>query len=330
VKSLGTISVEEGYHGMGQIYPIGYAACHSSLPSLRRPGMTTAFTTTIRRGHSGPLFEITCSDDPDFKLTANNASKVWSQLKAKWLALEDGAKEAVDGHNDDDPAAKKKSAVSGPRKIGLSHPDIRRAIECLPDATKCRNYKFVFRSNLKEKEGWTPEKAFKRSLRVRSDKKKSDKKKSPKKDKKKKKKSPKKAAAAAAAAAAQSHSALSIHSIVPVANAVAAHPMSSGHCVPSGDPKQNVIVIEDSPSGSVSVGAVDQRPSIAFVARQSAASNEVIDLCGGSEPDAADYREPKKSRKRKHPSAEDGALGAPSNVVDDDLPTKKRKIEGPH
>merc|ERR1719334_670518 len=90
IKNLGTICLEKGYHGPGTIFPVGYAVCHAGLPSFKRPGKTCIFTTTIKRGVSGPMFEVTCSDDHEFKLNGKTASNVWSQLKAMWLELEDG------------------------------------------------------------------------------------------------------------------------------------------------------------------------------------------------------------------------------------------------
>merc|ERR1719273_644584 len=65
---------------------------------------------------------------------------------------------------------KKKPKVNGRKQIGLSHEDIKRVIECMPNAAKCQNYKFQFRRHVRkaEEEGWTPQKIFKRSLRKKS------------------------------------------------------------------------------------------------------------------------------------------------------------------
>merc|ERR1712228_330634 len=81
------------------------------------------------------------------------------------------------------PPKKQKTSghgISGPQKIGLAHQDIKRVIECLPNALKCVNYKFKFRTD--SDHTLTSKKAFKKTLKI-SKKDKKDKKKE-KKDKK--------------------------------------------------------------------------------------------------------------------------------------------------
>eukprot|EP00483_Globobulimina_turgida_P001645 UN01647 len=100
VTNLGEICIEKGYHATSYIYPVGYKCVIANLPSLKRPGATTTFTTVIKKGDgSGPLFEITCSDDPDFKLCAKSPSKVWGQLKQYWIELEDDDKDNKNTNN---------------------------------------------------------------------------------------------------------------------------------------------------------------------------------------------------------------------------------------
>merc|ERR1712048_1378240 len=180
IKNLGEVSTENKFHNTSNIFPVGYKCLISSLPSLKRPGKTTVYITTIQKGPAGPIFEITCTDDKEFKLTASNSSNVWKQLQKKWLELED-SKDASPKNNDQkeneappstapivatsnaivnatttsipvkgkkSPNNSPKSKISGPQKIGLSHPDIKRAIECLPSAIKCTNYKFKYRTNM--------------------------------------------------------------------------------------------------------------------------------------------------------------------------------------
>jgi len=339
IKSLGTISLEDGYHGLGNIYPIGYTACHGNLPSIKRPGQVAVFTTTIERGVNGPVFVIKCSDDPEFKLTAKNASNVWAQLNGIWQDLKEGAAEhdqrmadAVLNHKSPEkPKAssvgtsspgdksstsspRRKNKMSGPRKIGLSHPDIRRVIECMPKASKCTNYRFVYRTRFNEKEDWTPKRCFDRTFEAeekkRSKKKKRSKSKSPKKSKKAKK---------GMGSPTVINNINNVNQICIVNNITTTHPMVHPMSSPMGsgaghqphpmssasDGKKDVIVIEDSPSQSV--GA--QRVSPSKVEGDDAVSD-------------TESKDAKKSRKRKHPSLEENALS------DGDLPTKKRKISG--
>jgi len=383
IKSLGTICLDQGYHGLNVISPIGYTVCHSKLPSFKRPGKDTVFTTTIKRGVDGPCFEVTCSDDTEFKVQGRTASGVWTDLQRMWLELEDGTNEhnqkmtdailnhksptaspqksgTGDGNGDKStsstPSKKKVATVSGPRKIGLAHPDIKRMIECMPNAKNCKNYRWKYRTKFEENERWTPKKAFDRTFKRDKDgekKRKRSKSKSPHKHKKRKKtKSPTKIInnvnnvniiciennistinnipgvnAMSNAAAAPSSS--GIPNMQPNVGHHP-HPMSS-----SSDPKNNVIVIEDSPSVSASVPArvvsvspqksdaisgTLNRVNLDLPSRSQSTLSEVIDLCESDN----ESKDAKKSRKRKHPSGEE--MGGGSD--DSDMPTKKRKVEG--
>jgi len=207
VTKLGEICTEDGYHAPSYIYPVGYTCCNALLPSLKRPGQTTTFTTVILKGEKGPLFEVTCSDDRDFKLSAKNPSKVWGQLKQMFLDVEQPGVDAsataaaADGQPDKtgdnesnaSTPTKKKGAsghgVSGPQKIGLAHPDVKRIIECLPNALGCSKYKFRYRSD--GDKALSPKKAFKKTLKIRKES--SPKKKSPKKLEKERKQKAKEA-----------------------------------------------------------------------------------------------------------------------------------------
>ena len=312
IKSLGVISTDNKYCTTSNIYPIGYKCVIQSLPSLKRPGQTTTYTTTINKGEKGPIFEITCSDDKEFKLTANNASNVWNQLNVQWMALKDGddkseqkeqktAQENVeeqiqknDEQNNEKKVAKSpRSKLSGPKKIGLSHQDIKRAIECLPNAEKCTKYKFKYRTDLEATS--TAKKAWKKSLRIKSS----------KKDKKERKPQPKEAVP-------------SITNICTVNNIniinninISASPMPN-HNVQNMQNKENPIVIEDSPT--------------ICNERSKKEENAVIDLCNSDVENDNGMEKTKiiksKSRKRKHPISPD----KPQNNLNEEQPKKTRKI----
>ncbi len=171
-------------------YRIGYKCVIAQLPSLKRPGSTTTFTTIIKRGESGPIFELTCSDDKNCKLSAKNPSKIWGQLKQTWNELEEQQKTntttatatatatttTTTQHSNStskttSPNTKKKGSghgISGPAKIGLAHHDIKRLIECLPNALKCQNYKFKYRQD--KDMSLSIKKAFKKTLKIKKDK----------------------------------------------------------------------------------------------------------------------------------------------------------------
>jgi len=291
VKNLGVICAEPAYHGTNTIYPVGYKCCIAGLPSFKRPGSTTIFTTEVLRGESGPVFSVTCSDDPEFVMTAKNPSKVWGELKVKWQEQKD-AKEGKAK-----PETPKKGKASGPQKIGLAHPDMKRIIECMSGALQCKNYKFKYRHD--SDDSLTPKKAFKKTLKMKREK-------TPKKSKKKPQ--------------------------PPSEDAEAKHDGNS-----NSNSKNDVIVIEDSPSASVPAPALSHsakaNPTALALGREGIDVSEsawsrtesvgnVIDLCDSDEDTDAKL---KKTRKRKQPSED--ATGAEVVAEDDAQPKKKRKID---
>jgi len=324
VKNLGVICAEPAYHGTNTIYPIGYKCCIASLPSFKRPGATATFTTEILRGEKGPVFAVTCSDDPEFKMTAPNPSKVWGELKVKWQEQKDTAE------GKEKSETPKKGKASGPQKIGLAHPDIKRIVECMPGAVKCSNYKFKYRRPQDMDDALSPKKAFKKTLKIKREK-----------TPKKKKPQPPSGDAHAQAQA----------QLVPAQNNGNSNSNSNSN---SGNRKSDVIVIEDSPSASVPApalaamangngnGNVNSTANPTALAMAMAMGREgidvsesawrrfesmrrtpnVIDLCDSDEE--TDATKLKKTRKRKQPSDSDDVTRAELDA--DQQPRKKRKI----
>merc|ERR1712232_745825 len=135
IMNLGEVSLENKFHNSSSIYPVGYKCVVSSLPSLKRPGKSTAYTTIIRKGDSGPIFEITCSDDMEFKLTANNASNVWKQLQAKWLELED-KKDVSPKNNDEKENEAPSPAAAATQIVATSNAIVNPTTTSIPDKSK--------------------------------------------------------------------------------------------------------------------------------------------------------------------------------------------------
>merc|ERR1712048_1323326 len=133
IKNLGEVSTENKFHNTSNIFPVGYKCLISSLPSLKRPGKTTVYITTIQKGPAGPIFEITCTDDKEFKLTASNSSNVWKQLQKKWLELED-SKDASPKNNDQ----KENEAPPSAPILATSNPIVNRPPHRYPSKAKNR------------------------------------------------------------------------------------------------------------------------------------------------------------------------------------------------
>jgi len=338
IKNLGEICTEKGYHATSYIYPIGYKCCISQLPSFKRPGQNTTFTTIIAKGDNGPLFIVSCSDDPEFKISAKNPSSVWGQLKQKWLDLEIKEKDSkspsttpkkTEPINQSPPTKSKSSGhgISGPQKIGLAHQDIKRVIECLPNALKCTNYKFKFRTD--SDHTLTSKKAFKKTLKIS---------KKDKKDKKKEKKDK------------ESRKIIDNNGV---------HTISSMN-MNNNNNNNNVIVIEDSPSNNGVIPTltasntnitninniiINNNNMMININSNSSMNNslngsEVIDLCDDSDNDENDNNNndkkkkmnktvTKKNRKRKHPDNDNNNNEQNEIMLNDNdqCPKKKRRID---
>jgi len=181
---------------------------------------------------------------------------------------------------------------------------------------------------MEESDRWTPKRAFRRTLESKEDR---------KKKKKSRSKSPKKKRESRNGQNTVINNVNNITSISIVNNITtttttsSSHPMGMSHNSPhhpmssASDPKNNVIVIEDSPSRSVGAlsgdgngnGAGSGTLSLPSIGGGQSTFSEVIDLCGSDN----ESKDTKKSRKRKHPSLE-----VEGNVDGHDVPTKKRKI----
>merc|ERR1712129_143873 len=187
------------------------------------------------------------------------------------------------------PKGSPKSKISGPNKIGLSHADIKRALECLPGVEKLTKYKFKYRTD-KEPIA-SSKKAWKKSLKGQ---------------KSKKKKSKENATATAANATITNVNVTNINQVnnINIINNITLSPMGKKPQPPMPLNKDNPIVIEDSPTAS----------------NPEAQTDGVIDLCD-SDADNDGKEKTKLSRKRKHPVS-------PQKIEtnDENQPMKKRKI----
>merc|ERR1712154_627911 len=95
-----------------------------------------AYTTIIRKEDSGPIFEITCSDDTEFKLTANNASNVWKQLQAKWLELEDKKDVSPKNNDEKENEAPPPAAAAATQIVATSNAIVNPTTTSIPYQSK--------------------------------------------------------------------------------------------------------------------------------------------------------------------------------------------------
>merc|ERR1712154_439386 len=158
-----------------------------------------------------------------------------------------------------------KSKLSGPKKIGLSHHDIKRAIECLPNAEKFKKYKFKYRTDLEATS--TAKKAWKKTLRQKS-----------KKDKKESKlKEDNNNKVAVSITNISTVNNINIINNINISASPMAMPKNHNANIQNIQNKKNPIVIEDSPTiGTVNVNVKNKNTN---------SENAVIDLCNSDVDD---------------------------------------------
>ncbi|KAL6061514.1 Chromodomain helicase hrp1 [Balamuthia mandrillaris] len=126
VLSLGKVVYDRShFHNTKYIWPVGFTSIREFNSSA--PGGRSVYTCEIvDNGGPRPEFRITTKDDPSLKVNGKSASAAWKQL---WEIFRSPH---MSGH------------ISGPALFGFS-PQVKAAIENLPNAEKCANYEFVYR-----------------------------------------------------------------------------------------------------------------------------------------------------------------------------------------
>ncbi|CAG8685112.1 10657_t:CDS:2 [Dentiscutata erythropus] len=125
VLSLGTVVYErDTFHNERYIWPVGYAV-KRAYNSMINADAQTMYVCKIEDGGDGPKFVIEAEDQPDKPIVANTATGAWTSVVREANAIR---------HRDHSNSA------SGPDYFGFSQATIRKMIQDLPNAGKCKNY----------------------------------------------------------------------------------------------------------------------------------------------------------------------------------------------
>ncbi|RIB11896.1 F/Y rich C-terminus-domain-containing protein [Gigaspora rosea] len=125
VLSLGTVVYErDTFHNERYIWPVGYAV-KRAYNSMINAESQTMYVCKIEDGGDGPKFVIEAEDQPDKPIIANTATGAWTSVVREANAIR---------HRDHSNSA------SGPDYFGFSQATIRKMIQDLPNANKCKNY----------------------------------------------------------------------------------------------------------------------------------------------------------------------------------------------
>ena len=76
VECLGVISQDPIYHTERHIFPIGFRAFRAYQSAIN-PNTITNYTSSIKQGDSGPIFEVFPHDDPSTVYSSLSASGAW-------------------------------------------------------------------------------------------------------------------------------------------------------------------------------------------------------------------------------------------------------------
>ncbi|CAG8615388.1 9911_t:CDS:2 [Acaulospora colombiana] len=120
VLNLGTVVYDrDTFHNERYIWPVG------AYNSMINPDNQTMYVCKIEDGGEGPKFVIEAEDQPDKPIIANTATGAWTSVVREANAIR---------HRDHSNSA------SGPDYFGFSQATIRKMIQDLPNAYKCKNY----------------------------------------------------------------------------------------------------------------------------------------------------------------------------------------------
>ncbi|CAG8639010.1 7013_t:CDS:2 [Funneliformis caledonium] len=125
ILDLGTVVFDRSaYHNDRYIYPVGYSTQRPYL-SMIDPTRETTYTSRIEDAGDNPRFVVQAADQPE-AIIASSATGAWTPV----------IKQANSIRN-----RKHSNAASGPDYFGLSQPTVRKMIQELPNAHKCKNYR---------------------------------------------------------------------------------------------------------------------------------------------------------------------------------------------
>ncbi|CAG8503658.1 13153_t:CDS:2, partial [Funneliformis caledonium] len=125
VLNLGTVVYDrDTFHNERYIWPVGYAV-KRAYNSMINPNAQTMYVCKIEDGTENPKFVIEAEDQPNKPIIANTATGAWTTVVREANAIRQR------DHS---------NSASGPDYFGFSQATIRKMIQDLPNAQRCKNY----------------------------------------------------------------------------------------------------------------------------------------------------------------------------------------------
>lgn len=127
VLDLGTVVYDRhSFHNDRYIWPVGFKVTRYYNSTVDASSQT-CYTATITDGGDGPRFVIEAEDRQNDPIVGNTATGAWTTV----------VKLANEIRN-----RSHSNSASGPDYFGFSHPTIAKMIQDLPNAKRCRNYRW--------------------------------------------------------------------------------------------------------------------------------------------------------------------------------------------
>ena len=127
ILNLGIVEFErQTFHSARNIFPIGFKSVRE-YQSMFKAGQRCDYICEILDGGHGPLYKVTCMEDPENPIIRDASSGVWIEICKKI--------------NDVCNLGRTKVTVSGPDRYGLAEPAVTQLMASLPNADKCVKFR---------------------------------------------------------------------------------------------------------------------------------------------------------------------------------------------
>jgi len=127
LHDLGTVVYDrEAFHNERYIFPVGYTLSRRYFSMVKLDEYVN-YRCVVKDGGNAPIFEVTPEDAEDKKTSASSPTGAWISIV-----------KAVNEMRNKDHS----NSASGPDYFGFTSSTIAKLIQDLPNADKCKNYKW--------------------------------------------------------------------------------------------------------------------------------------------------------------------------------------------
>ncbi|KAK3284326.1 hypothetical protein CYMTET_8016 [Cymbomonas tetramitiformis] len=135
--SIGTVSLRDGWHNRGYIFPDGYEIRTNFRASVDIDQLCVHVCSIFSKGkfHPAPTFRVLAMDRPDEPLDGKSATACWKAILDRINAEINERR-----RNGENLPAPPRTAIAGPEYFGLNHPNVVEQLEAQDPEHKCSVY----------------------------------------------------------------------------------------------------------------------------------------------------------------------------------------------